>query len=140
MTIGSNIKYARGRMRQSELSELINVDISTISRWENDKNIPNGKMLQKIADALNVDISCLSNESVNESENKNRNEKLNNLFEHNPKTREHSFTSKEDKGMYMYSFRDGDRIEIPATPENFPLFQKMVEEKRRELMNQKSPT
>lgn len=135
MTIGSNIKHARGRIKQSELSEMINVDISTISRWENDKNIPSGKMLQKIADALSVDISCLTDESLNENEIKNKSRELK-----NNQIKERSYTSKEDIGMYTYFFRDGDKIEIPATPENFPLFQKMVEEKRKELINQKSPT
>ena len=63
MSIGKNIKKARGQVRQSELAEKIGVDVATVSRWENDKNTPNGHMMQEIAKALNTTVSYLSGES-----------------------------------------------------------------------------
>ena len=63
MSIGSNIKKARGHIKQSELAEMLNVDVSTISRWENDRNIPNGKILKQIADVLKTTTDYLSGET-----------------------------------------------------------------------------
>ena len=63
MSIGKNIKKARGQVRQSELAEKIGVDVATVSRWENDKNTPNGHMMQEIAKALNTTVSYLSGEN-----------------------------------------------------------------------------
>ena len=60
-----NIKKARGRIKQSELAEMLNVDVSTVSRWENGKNIPSGKVLQNIASALNTTVAYLSGETEN---------------------------------------------------------------------------
>lgn len=63
MSIGSNIKKARGRIKQAELAEMLDVDVSTISRWENDKNIPNSKVLKQIADVLKTTTAFLSGET-----------------------------------------------------------------------------
>lgn len=65
MSIGENIKKARGRIKQSELAEMLNVDVSTVSRWENGKNIPSSKVLQNIANALNTTVAYLSGETDN---------------------------------------------------------------------------
>ena len=54
MSIGENIKKARGSMKQSELAEKLKVDVSTISRWENNKNVPNSNTLAQIANVLNT--------------------------------------------------------------------------------------
>ena len=59
MTIGDNIRKARGRIKQSELADMLNVDVSTVSRWENGKNVPSGETLQRIAAALNTTGSYL---------------------------------------------------------------------------------
>lgn len=65
MSIGSNIKKARGHMRQDEFADMLCVNTSTVSRWENDKNIPNSNMLKKIAEVLNTTASFLLGESDN---------------------------------------------------------------------------
>lgn len=65
MSIGENIKKARGRMKQSELADMLKVDVSTISRWENDKNVPNSETLQKIAVALRTTGANLLGENNN---------------------------------------------------------------------------
>ena len=60
-------------MKQAELADILGVDVSTVSRWENDKNVPISSMLKKIADALNTstvvllsDDTALSQDSANE--------------------------------------------------------------------------
>ena len=60
MSIGENIKKARGHIKQAELAEMLNVDVSTISRWENNKNVPNGIILQKIAQVLGTSVEFLT--------------------------------------------------------------------------------
>ena len=64
MTIGDNIKRERKkiRLKQSELAEALETDISTISRWENNKNLPNADSIAKIAQKLNVPVSALYGE------------------------------------------------------------------------------
>ena len=78
MTVGSNIKKARGNMKQADLADILGVDVSTVSRWENDKNVPISSMLKKIADALNTstvvllsDDTALSQDSANEIQTQN---------------------------------------------------------------------
>ena len=59
MSIGDNIRKARGRIKQTDLAEMLDVDVSTISRWENNKNIPNGEILARIAQVLNTSTEFL---------------------------------------------------------------------------------
>lgn len=54
-TIGSRIKAERKRagMTQIELAKKLNVAAGTIQQYELDKRQPNGKMLQRLAEAIN---------------------------------------------------------------------------------------
>ena len=65
MTIGENIRECRGTMKQEDLAAMIGVNVATLSRWENNQNIPNGQMLTKIAETLNIPTSYLLNEKDN---------------------------------------------------------------------------
>lgn len=60
MSIGENIKKARGRIKQTELADMLGVDTATISRWENNRNTPNGYMLKKMAEIFNVPVDYLT--------------------------------------------------------------------------------
>lgn len=60
MSIGENIKKARGKIKQIELADMLGVDTATISRWENNKNTPNGYMLKKMAKIFNVPVDYLT--------------------------------------------------------------------------------
>ena len=59
MSIGENIKKARGRIKQSELAEMLNVDVSTVSRWENGDTVPNTETLKLLSNLYNVSINTL---------------------------------------------------------------------------------
>jgi transcriptional regulator with XRE-family HTH domain len=59
--IGQNIKKIRAfkEMTASELADSANMNESTLSKIETGKASPNTRTLQKIADALGVEISLL---------------------------------------------------------------------------------
>lgn len=67
MTIGENIKKARGRLKQAELAERLGVDVSTISRWENDRHLPNGILMKQVANALCTTTDFLYGKTDNPS-------------------------------------------------------------------------
>ena len=112
MSIGENIKQYRGAMKQEDFAEKLGVNVATISRWENDANIPNSKMLDKIAKILNVDVNQLL-EGTQTPQTKELNERY----------------VKEDYGMMIYQFNNNEILKLPATPELIPLFEKIVTEK-----------
>ena len=60
MSIGENIRRARGQVTQADLAEKLKVDVSTISRWETGKNTPSGNMLARIALALGTSTEFLT--------------------------------------------------------------------------------
>ena len=49
---------------QNKLAELIGVDRSAIAHWENGDRIPSTRVLMKLADAFNVDVSVFINETA----------------------------------------------------------------------------
>lgn len=60
-TIGERINYLREirNIKQKELAEAIGVTKATMSKYENNINIPNADILCKIADALNTSTDFL---------------------------------------------------------------------------------
>lgn len=60
-SIGGRIKEERAKrfLTQSDLERMTGVTFQMISRYENGKTAPNDKTLQKIADALGVDVAYL---------------------------------------------------------------------------------
>ena len=59
MSIGDNIRKARGQIKQADLAEMLKVDVSTVSRWENNKNVPHANVLSEIAKVLNTSTEFL---------------------------------------------------------------------------------
>lgn len=59
--LGQKIKYLRKNQNitQEKLAELINMDITSLSKIETGRNYPQPETVEKIANALNVDISQL---------------------------------------------------------------------------------
>ena len=112
MSIGENIRLCRGAMKQSEFADKLGVTVTTVSRWENDQNIPNGEMIQKIANVLGVDTESLLRQSSS-SKIKEVNER----------------SLKEDKGMMIYRFSENEALELPATTDFIPIFERIVAER-----------
>ena len=69
MTIGQKIKRIRVKrgLTQSELGEKVSLTGDRIRQYENDVRCPKPEMLQKIADALNVNIRAISDPSFNDA-------------------------------------------------------------------------
>ena len=112
MSIGENIRLCRGAMKQSEFADKLGVTVTTVSRWENDQNIPNGEMIQKIANVLGVDTESLLRQSSS-SKIKEVNER----------------SLKEGKGMMIYRFSENEALELPATTDFIPIFERIVAER-----------
>ena len=66
-TIGERINYLREirNIKQKELAEAIGVTKATMSKYENNINIPNADILCKIADALNTSTDLLVGRTSN---------------------------------------------------------------------------
>lgn len=112
MGIGENIRECRGAMKQAEFAEKLGVNVTTVSRWENGQNVPNGEMIQKIADTLGVGTEILLKQN------------------HQSKVKEVNERSlKEDKGMMIYRFSENEVLELPATTEFIPIFERIVAER-----------
>lgn len=45
------------KITQTELANILNVEQTTVSKWENDKTMPDIEMLKKISGYFNVSIS-----------------------------------------------------------------------------------
>ncbi|KFL44571.1 hypothetical protein CH76_01830 [Lysinibacillus sp. BF-4] len=60
-SVGINIRELRKKrdLTQYQLADLVVADVSTISKIENNKANPSLKMLERIANALNVSITEL---------------------------------------------------------------------------------
>lgn len=105
MSIGDNIKKCRGNMSQEELAEKIGVNVATLSRWENNKNAPNSKNVQLLAEILNVSPEQI----INTSE---------------PQIKE--LNERSDYGIMRYKFSDTEVLELPATSEFIPIFTQII--------------
>lgn len=123
MTVGNNIRKARGNTKQADLAEELDVDISTISRWENDKNLPSSKMLQKIAEALKVSTEFLLSGNEND---KNAQENANNLHIKKEKTSPSFHIQQNSNVLFL---KDGEHeVSVPNTEENRHEFWKIVKQ------------
>ncbi|MBQ3456174.1 MAG: helix-turn-helix domain-containing protein [Synergistaceae bacterium] len=112
MGIGENIRECRGTMKQAEFADKLGVNVTTVSRWENEQNMPNGEMIQKIADVLGVSTETLLKQSSQ------------------PKVKEVNERSlKEDKGMMIYRFSENEVLELPATADFIPMFERIIAER-----------
>ena len=74
--------------------------------------MPNGEMIQKIADVLGVSTETLLKQSSQ------------------PKVKEVNERSlKEDKGMMIYRFSENEVLELPATADFIPMFERIIAER-----------
>lgn len=70
MTFGQRLRNARKNkgLTQKQLADLINAKHNSVSDWENDKNKPDPDTIEYICGALDIPVSFLFSESV---QNKN---------------------------------------------------------------------
>lgn len=66
MNLAKNIKHFRkkNRLTQNELADLINVNRTTISKWELDKSQPSLELIKAMAKLFNISVSVLTGEDT----------------------------------------------------------------------------
>lgn len=66
MNLAKNIKHFRkkNRLTQNELADLINVNRTTISKWELDKSQPSLELIKVMAKLFNISVSVLTGEDT----------------------------------------------------------------------------
>ena len=47
-------------LTQSQVAEIMNVDRSTIRRWEKNKKVPNFDEIKKLSEVYHIPIDCIS--------------------------------------------------------------------------------
>ncbi len=81
--LSENIKYYRKEkgMSQEELALKLNVVRQTISKWEQNLSVPDSEMLILLSDVLEVPVSKLLGESIEETDTKSELEKISRKLE-----------------------------------------------------------
>lgn len=66
MTVGEKIKSARKKagLTQKQLGERLGITFQSVAQWETGKRIPKIETLQKIADALCIDVHYFTEENA----------------------------------------------------------------------------
>ena len=113
---------------QTELANRLGVSLRTISRWELGERSPKASILPQLASALHTTVGYLMGIEEPAPEGSGA-EKPNNPAEGEGTSKEavkEPQIRTEDKGVLSYTFSNGERLELPATPEGFALFKEMV--------------
>ena len=59
MNFGERIRYIRGSRRQDDFGKLLGVHRNTVSTWECNNKIPEGKIILRIFKIFNVNLNWL---------------------------------------------------------------------------------
>lgn len=114
MSVGTQIMYNRKlkKLTQEKLGDLLGISYMTVRRWETGKSNPDIAELQKISEVLDVPVEKLLD---NDTSNNDNNISL-------PPTNEHS----HNQGMAIFTSKNGERFEVPATPEGYAFLRDIV--------------
>ena len=114
MGIGTRIKNLRKQagLTQEELAYLIGVHETTIRRWEQERDRgPDGKAVTLLAEILNTTPEYLLNDSGDNDIS---------LSSYTNQSQNHN------QGMAIFTSRNGERFEVPATPEGYAFLRDIV--------------
>lgn len=137
MPIGERIKVLRTKLRlsQSELGDRVDTDSTIISRWETNRVRPSQKYIIKLANALGTSTDYLLGETDDPAA------QFDTMLHIQPSTNVHADTShidtpaeersviEKNRGKLMYTFRDGEKLELPDTDRGYALFEKILMQK-----------
>ena len=129
-TVGERIKLAREKkgLKQEKLGELIGAHTVTISRWERGINQPNSDTLSRIAHVLETSVAYLTGET---DDPKRYTSRLLELVgtdgnESSLMVSKHDAPGGSEAVARLIYEQDGKRLDLPDTPENRELFEKLV--------------
>ena len=74
LSFGQRLKTLRSEadLTQSELADMLNVSVQSVSKWECDNNMPDVSLILPLASVLNVTTDCLLGAGTNEEEDKQK--------------------------------------------------------------------
>ena len=129
--ISKRIVMARKRKDwiQTQLAEALGVSVDTVRRWEQGKRIPDTAMLQKLAQALDTSTAYLLGEMNDPKRYTSRLLELVGTDGNDSSliTSEHgALGDSEAVARLIYERPNGERLDLPDTPENRELFEKLV--------------
>ena len=107
-------------MKQRQLAELIGADSNLVSRWELGKSSPDKSYIAKLAKALNTTADYLLSDS--DDENNGIDVASDNA---SPYTKEEQKLNT-NTGMLVYTFKNGEKVEMPPTRESYDFLEKMI--------------
>jgi len=130
-TVGERIKLAREKkgLKQEKLGELIGTHTVTISRWERGINQPNSDTLNRIAHALEISVAYLTGETDDPKRYTSRLLELVGTDGNESslvKSEHGALGDSEAVARLIYERPNGERLDLPDTPENRELFEKLV--------------
>lgn len=120
MLIGDRIKELRNKLgwSQAELAYKIGTDSTTISRWETNRIRVSQGYILKLSNALGTSADYLLGDTDDPALQQRD-------AQNDPPAEEHSVIDK-NIGTLSYEFKDGDKLELPATKTGYALFEKIV--------------
>ena len=121
---GSRLKEQRIvlRLSQESLADRLSVHVNTIRRWEQDRQAPDAKKLDALAEALNTTVAYLSGETDNPQREDDDKENVSSPVIKNVARIKNPSSVKEgnligNKNVLVYEV-NGERFILPATNEN----------------------
>ena len=131
MNLGERIKQCRKSrgLTQDKLSELLNISVMSVRRWEWGERKPDISIIPKLASVLNTSVEYLM--GINETNMASNAQDTNETIEHmlqKAKTRDFkNLVLGETNDMLIYN--DGEQIiRLKNTPENKILFRRAIHE------------
>ena len=110
MTIGERLKQLReGKYSQEELADILKVSNVTISKWETGVQEPRSKRISELAEVLGTTPAYLLGENDSSNDTKSLTDKQ----------------SERKQNMAVLTFRNGEKIEAPATPEGYSFLKEL---------------
>ena len=129
MKISDRVKTLRDLrgLSQGDLAQIIGVDVNTIWRWENGRSSP-ARSIQKLAQALDTTTAYLLGETDNPKRYTSRLLELvgTDGNESSLIVSKHDAPGGSGAVTRLIYEQDGKRLDLPDTPENRELFEKLV--------------
>ena len=124
MSTGERIRKLREakKMKQSELAELLGNDNNTISRWEHNKIGIGSTYIMKLAQVFNTTSDYLLGKTDDPAP------QTIHMQQNEPPAQERSVIER-NRGTLMYTFKDGEKLELPDTDRGYALFKEILMQK-----------
>lgn len=122
MTLGEKIKTLRKKKyTQEELADRLGVHVNTLIRWERGDRMPTADKLKDLADELHTTSNYLLDETDDSAPQSAS-------VQNEPPAQERSVVER-NRGTLTYTFKDGEKLELPDTDKGYALFREILMQK-----------